>query len=282
MASTFKTVRSAWKEASARNAPLLAAGVAFYMFLSIFPAMIAAVLSYGLFASPETVARQSDQIADALPSDAASIITDQMDSLTSTSSGSLGTGLVIAILLGLYSASAGITNLLKALRSMFDNSKEPGFIRAKIESLGLTAGALIMGLVLITLVAAAPAVLDAIDLPAAARAGVEAGRWLLLAGALILAITMLFKVAHKSEGGGRKLRLGVLVAAILWIVVSLGFSLYVDQFGSYGETYGALAGVVALLMWLWVGLFALLLGASVEATLERNAVPAGAIDPDKD
>src|SRR3982750_3522227 len=82
MTSPRTSVITAWKQASSRQAPLLAAGVAFYAFLSLFPAMIAAVMTYGLVASPETVAKQSQDVADALPSDAASVVTGQMDSLT--------------------------------------------------------------------------------------------------------------------------------------------------------------------------------------------------------
>ncbi len=277
MSPAVETVRIAWKRASERNAPLLAAGVAFYAFLSIFPAMIAAVLAYGLLASPQTVQRQSDRIADALPADAASVVTGQLEGLTSTGGGSLGVGLVVAILAGLYSASSGTANLLTALRAMFDEKSSPGFLKAKIESLGITAGAVVLGLVLIALVAAAPAVLDALDLPGFARAGIEAGRWLLLVAALAAGITVLFRFAHSPlDEGHRDLKLGVAVATGLWVVVSVGFSLYVDQFGSYGKTYGALAGVVALLLWLWIGIYALLLGASVEAANEAEG--AGVIE----
>src|SRR5215207_8844645 len=119
MARTRGNIITAWKRASARRAPLLAAGVAFYAFLSLFPAAIAAILTYGLVASPETVARQSEDIADALPSDAASVVTGQIDALTSTSNNTLGIGLVLAVALALYSVSSGVGNLISAINSMF-------------------------------------------------------------------------------------------------------------------------------------------------------------------
>jgi membrane protein len=276
MKDTLDLVKRAWTHASGLNASLLAAGVAFYAFLAIFPAMIAAVLTYGLIASPATVARQSEQITDALPSEAASIITGQMDSLTQSSSGSLGVGLVLSVVLAVYSASGGVQNLLKALTAMFGGESEGNFVTQKLLAVRLTAGAVAFAVVVIALVAAAPAVLDAIDLPGFARAGLEAVRWLVLLGAIVLGISVLFRSAdHAADtrpAQDRRLRLGVLVAGGLWLVASLGFSLYVDNFGSYGETYGALAGVVALLLWLWISMFALLLGASVEAVTEEHAV----------
>lgn len=271
-------VRSAWKHASDRNAPLLAAGVAFYGFLSLFPAMIAAVLTYGLVASPATVARQSAAIADALPSDAASLITGQMDALTQSSSGSLGVGLVFSVALAIYSASGGVGNLLKALTAMFGGDSDRNFVSAKLLALKLTAGGIVFFIVIIALVAAAPAVFDTLDLPGFARVGLEAARWILLLGAILLGITALFHSAdHATDdrpADDRRLRVGVFVAGGLWLVASLGFSLYVDNFGSYGKTYGALAGVVALLLWLWVSMFALLLGASVEAVAEHDDADA--------
>ena len=101
MSSQRSNVITAWKQASARQAPLLAAGVAFYAFLSLFPAMIAAIMTYGLVASPETVAEQSADVADALPADAASLVTGQMDALIKTSPDSLGIGLAIALVLAI-------------------------------------------------------------------------------------------------------------------------------------------------------------------------------------
>ncbi|MGJ9422673.1 YihY/virulence factor BrkB family protein [Aeromicrobium sp. CF3.5] len=282
MKSIIGTLKAAWAHLSERNGPLLAAGVAFYAFLAIFPAMIAAVLSYGLIASPETVSRQSRQITNALPSDAASLITGQMDTLTQTSSGSLGVGLLLSVTLAIYSASGGIGNLLTALTAMFEGTSDRNFVKAKLQAVRLTAGAVLFAIVAISLVAAAPALFNFLDLPGFVRAGLEVVRWLILLGAIVLAITALFRnadhVTDDKPGDDRHMRVGVLVAAGMWLVASLGFSLYVDNFGSYGETYGALAGVVALLLWLWISMLALLLGASVEFVTEAkdpdSAVPA--------
>ncbi len=258
-------VTAAWKQASEHQAPLLAAGVAFYAFLSLFPAMIAAVMLYGLVASPETVQRQSESIADALPADAASIITGQLESLTETSPGSLGVGLVIALVLALYGASGGVGNLVTAINQMFGRPDRRGFVEQKARALGLTVGAIVFFAVVITLVAVAPAVLDS-----ALLGGL---RWVLVAAAIVVAIGVLFRVAPDRRGAsGALISRGVLVASALWIIVSVGFSVYVDNFGSYGKTYGALAGVVVLLLWLWIGIYALLLGAAVEA-LDEGELP---------
>ncbi|GAA3530677.1 YihY/virulence factor BrkB family protein [Aeromicrobium panaciterrae] len=265
--TTFRQhVVAAWKQASARQAPLLAAGVAFYAFLSLFPAMIAAVTLYGLVASPETVQRQSEDIADALPSDAASVVNGQLDSLTSTSSGSLGVGLVIAVALAVYGASGGVGNLVTAINLMFGHRDRHNVIERKAKALGLTLAAIVFFALVVTLVAVVPAVVDS--------AWLGGLRWVLLTGAIVVAIGVLFRIAPDRRGEhGHLISRGVLVASALWILVSVGFSVYVDNFGSYGKTYGALAGVVVLLLWLWIGLYALLLGATVEALEEGRVNP---------
>jgi len=264
-------LKTAWKLASERNASLLAAGVAFYVFLALFPAMIAGLLTYGLVVSPETLARQSDGLADALPADAASVITGQLESLAATSSSSLSIGFVIAVVAALYSASGGMANLVTAINAMLGNLQTRSFLQQKLLALGLTAGAVAFLAVTITLVAVAPPLLDRwIDVPGM-RILLDLGRFALLAVAIVLGFGLVIRSAPDASSGQRQPRLwspGVTGAAVAWLVASVAFSLYVDNFGSYGKTYGALAGVVVLLLWLWAGFFALLIGASVEAVRE--------------
>ena len=270
MPSPRRTVLASWKQAQAQQAPLLAAGVAFYAFLSLFPAMIAAVLTYGLVADPLSIARQSDRIAEQLPADAASLVTGQMEAVASTDSRSLGIGLVLAVLLALYGASGGVGNLITAVNLMFGFEETRGFLKRKLLAFGLTLGAIVFLAVTITLVAVTPAVLDVmVDLPEV-RGALEAGRWMLLVAAVVVSIGVLLRVApDRPEKPPRLIGKGVLIASAMWILVSVGFSLYVDNFGNYGKTYGALAGVVVLLLWLWIGIYALLLGSAIEAVREH-------------
>lgn len=259
-----RTLIAAWKRSSHDQVPLLAAGVAFYGFLALFPAIIAGVLLYGLVASPATVTEQSQQLTNTLPSDAASLITDQMDAITSTASGSLGLGLLLAIALALWSAAGGVGNLVTAINQAFGCEETRGFVRRKAIALGLTAGAVAFLAVAVGLVAVAPVVFDAVDDIAPLRWLLEAARWVVLFFIIAGALTVLYRVAPDRSDGHTN-RKGVVAATLIWMVASLGFSLYVDNFGSYGKTYGALAGVVALLLWLWVSAYAVLFGAVLEA-----------------
>lgn len=269
-------VRRSWKEAQADQVPLLAAGVAFYSFLALFPALIAAVMLYGLVRDPADVQAQIAGISDALPADAASLLTTQLEALTSTSSGSLGVGLVVSVLLALWSASGGVGNVITAINIAFDVRDTRSFVKRKALALGMTGAAVVLVGVLVALVAVAPAVLDSVVGSGPLRWGLEAARWLVLLVAMAGALAVLYRVAPDRPGkpGPVRATLGGVLATVVWLVASLGFSLYVDNFGSYNDTYGALAGVVVLLLWLWLTMLVVLLGAEIDAESEKADVPA--------
>ena len=277
----MRSAIATWKWASLRQAPLLAAGVGFYAFTSLFPALIAAILCYGLLATPQTVAGQMERLGQKLPSDAVSVITGQLDEIIQTSPNSLGVGLIVALLVALWSASSGIGNLIKAMNVMFGYSDSRGFLRRKALALVLTLGAIVFMMVMLVLVAAAPAILDALVVNTAARVVAEALRWLVLIIGMIAAIAALFRIGpDHGQGGaaGAHVRRGVITAAVIILIGSVGFSLYVDNFGSYGKTYGALAGVIILLLWLWLAALAVLLGAAAARpdTPPQDQEPIGA------
>ena len=269
----MQIVKRAWKEAKKDAVPLLAAGVAFYAFLALVPTLIALVLLYGLVSSPAQVQEQVESFGSALPSEVEELLETQMNSLVETSDRALGIGLIIALLLALWSASGGISNLITALNVAYDEEDERGFIKSRLLALGLTLGAIVFMVLAVALVAALPVLLDALDLPGWLKALVQAGRWLGLVIAVIVALAILYRLGPDRDAPKiRWLSVGAIVATVLWVIGSVGFSLYVDNFGSYGKTYGTLAGVVVLLLWLWLSSYAALLGAEVNAEMEQQTI----------
>jgi membrane protein len=267
----FQILRRAHKEAKADQVPLLAAGVAFYAFLAIFPTLIAAVLLYGLVADPAEVTQQVRQIGKALPSSAQSMLSDQMTSLTQTSQQALGIGLLIALVGALWSASGGMGNLITAVNVTYDEDESRGFVRRKALSLLLTLGAILFVVLAVSLIAVLPAVMRALGLPVALRAVVEVIRWVGLVAAMMVALAGLYRLGPDRDAPRmRWVSVGAVVVTILWVVASFGFSFYVDNFGSYGKTYGSLAGVVVLLLWLWITTYLVLLGAEMNAEAEEQ------------
>ena len=157
----LQVAKRGWKEAKADQVPLLAAGVAFYAFLAIFPALIAVVTIYGLFADPATIANQLSSMATALPDEARQIITDQVTAMSARRQ-ALGVGLIISLLIALWSASAGISNLLTAVNVAYDEEEKRGFVKKRLMSLGLTLAAIVFMVIIIGLVAVLPPLLQAV------------------------------------------------------------------------------------------------------------------------
>ncbi|NYI46314.1 membrane protein [Nocardioides aromaticivorans] len=278
----WQVVRRAWREAKSDQVPLLAAGVAFYSFLALFPAMIAAVMLYGLVRDPADVQRQVDELSATLPSDAASLLTTQLEALTTTSSSSLGLGLIISLVLALWSASGGVGNVMTAVNLAYDEEETRGFVKRKALALGLTLGAIVFVVVAVGMVAVAPAVLDNLVGAGPLRWALEVVRWLGLLVAMSVALGVLYKLAPDRDAPTfRWVSIGSVVATVLWLLASLGFSLYVDNFGSYNKTYGALAGVVVLLLWLWLTMYVVLLGAEVNAEAEQQTAEDTTVGPER-
>ncbi len=268
----FQVLKRAWKESKADQVPLLAAGVAFYAFLAIFPALIAAIMLYGLLADPSQIASQVDQIGKALPTSAQSLLSDQMKSLTETSQQSLGIGLIIALLLALWSASGGTGNLVTAVNITYDEDDERGFVKRKGLSLLLTIGAILFLVAAVALVAVLPAVLSSLGLPSWLQVVVQVVRWLGLVVAMMVALAVLYRVGPDRDAPKmRWVSVGAVTATVIWVIASIGFSLYVDNFSSYGKTYGSMAGVVVLLLWLWITNVVILLGAEMNAYAEQQS-----------
>ena len=268
----WQVVRRAFKESSADNVPMLAGGVAFFAFLAIFPAMIAAITLYGLVADPETVAGQVRDLSAALPEQAQPLIADQLSPWRPASGGALGVGLVVSLLAAMWSASSGTGNLIKAINLAYDEEENRGFLKLRGIALALTLGAIVFMLVTLALVAVVPGGAQR----AAAREVGHGPRPDRAVGAA--AGPRSWPRSPWSTGSlptakpprSRWVSLGALVAAVLWLVGSVAFSLYVNNFGSYNKTYGALAGVVVLMLWLYLTAYIVLLGAEINAESEQQ------------
>ncbi len=264
-------VKRAWAENKADNMPIIAGGVAFFGFLSIFPALIAAISIYGLVASPETVARQIDELSAQLPQSASDLIETQLRDIVENSGGALTLSLVASILIALWSASGGVNNLITAINIAYDEVETRGFVKLRARSLALTLGAILFVLVTIGLVAVVPAVLEELPLGIVGTVLAQVVRWALLLGVMAGSLAVLYRIAPDRDAPRlRWVSLGSVVVTVIWAVVSLVFSFYVDNFGSYNKTYGAIAGVIVLMLWLYLTCYLVLLGAEINAEAEHQ------------
>jgi membrane protein len=264
-------VKRAWAENSADNMPIIGAGVAFFAFLALFPALIATISLYGLVASPETVARQIQSLSDQLPAEAQTLLSEQLNSIVDNSGGALTLSLIISIAAALWSAAGGTGNLITAVNLAYDEVETRSFVKRKALALGLTLGAIIFVLLTIALIAVVPAVLDALPLGVVGTVLAQVLRWVLLLGVMAGALSVLYRVAPDRDAPKfRWVSLGSIVVTVIWALVSLLFSLYVNNFGSYDKTYGAIAGVIVLMLWLQLTVFLVLLGAEINSEAEHQ------------
>jgi membrane protein len=264
-------LKRAWAEHKADNMPIIAGGVAFFGFLSIFPGLIALISIYGLVASPETVTQQIEDLSAQLPDDAARLIGEQLKAIADNSGRALTVGLVVSILAALWSASGGVGNLVTAVNLAYDEVETRNFVKLRALSLALTLGAVAFVIVSFGLLAVVPAVLDALPLGIVGTILAHVVRWTLLLAMFAGSLAVLYRIAPDRDAPRfRWVSLGAVVATVLWALVSVGFSLYVDNFGSYDKTYGTIAGVIVLMLWLYLTCYLVLLGAEINAEAEHQ------------
>lgn len=259
------------KEMTADNIDIIASGLALYALLAVFPALAAAVSIYGFFASPADIANHLQQVTAMLPEDATRILQQQLRQLAQNPQGTLSFGIIAGIAVALWSARKGMVALMKVTNVAYDEEENRGFFKQLFVSLAFTIGAIIGFLAVLLLGVAVPLVVALIPLGAATEIALLAVRWILLFGVAVLGLAIVYRFApDRRPAQWRWVTPGSLIAATLWMIGSLLFALYVRNWGSYGETYGALGGVVILLMWFYLSGYIIILGAEINSEVERQ------------
>jgi membrane protein len=266
----MRLVRGVRAEIKARNLSLVAAGVAFYGLLAIFPALIAVVTLYGLVADPERISAEITDATAAMPSEARDLIASQLAKVAAVGAGPLSFGLVVSLVATIWAAAGGVRALATGLNLIHGVEATRGLVKRAGVSLALTLGAMAEVVVMLTLVAGFPVVVDRLGLDPVAAALAEGLRWLLLVVALAAGLAVLYRLApDQPPPRWRWISWGTVSAVMLWALGSVGFSVYVDNFGSYNSTYGSIAAVIVLMLWLFLSAFVVLFGAVVDAVGDR-------------
>lgn len=250
---------------------IIAAGVAFYGLMAAFPALIALVGLYGLAFDPQQVEQQVAALSGMLPPQAAELLLGQLRDLTMTSGAALGVGAIAGLALALWSASAGMRTLMEALNVAYNEEEKRGFFRFYGTALLLTLGAIIGVIVAVGMVIALPIVLKFLGLDSLLRGVISFARWPILVGMMLLGLAIVYRYGpSRDQPRWRWVSWGAAAATALWIAGSALFSLYVTRFGSYNETYGSVGAVVILLVWFLLSSYAVLIGAELNAEMERQ------------
>jgi len=267
----IQVLKRTLSESSRDNVGIVAAGVAFLSLLALFPGLSAAFALWGLVADPAQIEQQVEGLSSLLPQEAYSVLADQMRQLAQNAGGQLGIGLAVSIAVALWGAAGGVKALMTALNIVYDEEERRSFIRFTLTALALTLGLILMLMLMVALVVVVPPLLGILGQGGWAEWLVRILRWPLLGLALVLALAILYRYGPcRANARMRWLTWGATAATVLWLLGSIAFSIYISNFANYNATYGALGAAIILLLWLYLGAYAVLLGAELNAEMEHQ------------
>jgi membrane protein len=264
---------STWQRIVEHNLSALAAAAAFYAILSIFPALTAVVSVYGLIADPRMVERQVGIMQGLLPPEAVTLIANWLQVFVGGPPSRFGIGLIVSILLAFWSAWSATGMLMIAVNICYGEKENRTFVRFNLHAVALTAGLALFGIAALGLLASLPAGLGLLPLPEAWDSTIALVRWPILALIVIIALAIIYHYApDRAQPKWQWVSWGAVAATALWLLGSAAFTIYVSKVGSYDKTYGSLGAVIILLLWLYLSAYVTLIGAELNAEIERQAI----------
>lgn len=259
-----------WRAVGEDNLLLVAAGVGFYLLLALFPALTAFVALYGLFLDPGTAVDHLSTLEGVVPPSVMEVVAARVQGLAAEPAGALGLGFVLSLLIALWGANGGVKAIMEGLNIVFDLREERGFVAQNLVALALMAGAVVLAIVIVVVLAVVPAVLALFPLGVVGEVALAVLRWPVLVAAMGVGLALLYRFGPCRRGGDwRWISWGSGLATAGWLAVSVGFAWYARSLADFDASYGAMAAPIALLLWVWLTMVVVLLGAEVDAVMEQ-------------
>lgn len=280
--------RTGWLDIGARivdsfgsdRISLISAGVAFFGLLALFPAFTALLAVGGLLLDTSLILDQLDASRGVIPADVLNILRDQAKSVTLADG--LELTLIISVLLAIWSASRGVATLCDGLNIVYDEDEKRGFFLRSVVFVGLTLLIMLGVLAAIIAIVALPVLLSFVTLTPMAELAAQILTWGVLAAIIIASISLIYRLGPSRRNARWSwISPGAAVAWFAWLAASIGFTTYVKNFASYNESFGALGGVIILMMWLWISSMAILVGGKVNAEMEHQTRKDTTTGPEK-
>ncbi len=250
---------------------LMAAGVAFFGLLSLFPALATLASLAGLLFDPGIVERQIAGLGGVAPSQPVEVIRGQAARLAEQQTGTLGLTAVISLAISFFFGSRGVDNLIDGINMAHGEKETRNIVWRNVVSLGLTALLMLLALFALGLTVAVPTLAGLVGLGDRTDLIVTWGRWPLIALLVMTGLGLLYRYGPARRPPRWSWTTpGAAIATTVWLAGSLLFSFFVRNFGSYEPTFGAIAGVVILLLWMWLSSFVVLVGAQLNAEMEHQ------------
>ncbi|MHC9292996.1 YihY/virulence factor BrkB family protein [Mycobacterium sp. LTG2003] len=285
-ASWWFVLRKTAREFSADQCTDLAAALTYYAVLSLFPALLVMVSLLGVFGQGQrTTDAMLEAAGDVVPDSALDMLRQPIEQVVE--SPSAGITLLVGVLGALWSASGYVGAFGRAMNRIYEIDEGRPAWKLRPQQLLLTLVALILAAAVAFMLAVSGPVAETvgniIGLGSAAQTAWAVAKWPVILIFVMLAVAILYYATpNVQQPKFRWLSIGSAVAIVVWVVASLAFGFYVSNFGSYNKTYGALAGVIVFLLWLWLTNLALLFGAELDAELERGRQLQAGIPAEKD
>jgi membrane protein len=254
------------------------ASMTYYLVMSLFPALLVGISLLGLFGQQSLVTDSVEYLRDAgAPAEAVDAVEASLSGLVESSGAKVGLGLVLGIALGINGASGAFGAAGRALNKVFGVDEERGFVRKKASDLGWTSLVILLGIVALVCVflggSVAKDIFGTIGLGDTAATVWTYARWLVALAAMMVLFAVIYAFAPDLEHRRFQwISPGAALGVVIWLLASGLFFLYVSNFGNYGATYGAFAGAILLLLWLYITSLAFLLGGELNGEIERAQI----------
>lgn len=246
-----------------------AAAVTFYALLALSPAIAALVSIYGFFADPASIQQHLDSISGFLPGGAIDVIRDQLSRLAAQPRGTLGLSFLLGLVISLWSANGGIKALFDALNVVYEEKEKRSFFRLNAVTLAFTVAMIGFLIAALACIVALPVALN--YLPGFVGFILNIVRWPVMLVLVALALACIYRYGpSRDEPKWGWITWGSGLAALAWLGVSAIFSFYAANFGTFNKTYGSLGAVIGFMMWMWLSVAVILIGAKLNAETEHQ------------
>jgi membrane protein len=259
---------------------LIAAGVTYYLLLASFPALGVLVSLYGFVSDPADIGKQIGFLSMILPPGALDLVLGQLSTLSSQKASTLSAAFIISFAVALWSANSGVKALFDAMNVAYGEEEKRSFVQLNLLSLGFTLGALVVAVVLIIAVGIVPAALALLRLDGWAEALAAIARWPLVLVVVWAATMVIYRYGpSRDKAKLRWLSWGAGISALIWMAASIAFSFYLQNFGHYNVTYGTLGALIGFMVWTWISVVILIMGAELDAELEHQTLSDSTTGP---
>ncbi|MEJ8570050.1 YihY/virulence factor BrkB family protein [Microbaculum marinum] len=270
------------REVGEDRAALVAAGVTFYVVLAMFPGMIVIISVYGLVSDASSIGETLSLLRGFAPPSAIDMIGDELARITGNRADSLGLAAIGALVLTLWSANGAMKALFIAMNVAYDEPEKRGFFIRTVYTLGFTVAGIVLLVIILNIIVLVPVAVEYLGLTGFARAATTVLPLLLLFCLLLASISVLYRYgASRRPPKLRWISVGAVAAAVFIVIGSAAFSLYLSNWGDYGATYGSLGTAIALMMWIYLATFIVLVGAELNSEIEHQTAQDTTVGPDR-